>query len=667
MEKLRKRKGVLRPLLKRYAGAYLLGLVTLLVVDYVDLFVPKLIGEATDGLTAHTLDARGILLIAGRIVLCGAVVMFGRFWWRHFIFGSARKIERTLRDQMFEKLETLSQRYYNAHKTGDLMSYFTNDLEAVRMAIGPAVVEIFDASVLTVLVLYRMMTYVSVQLTLYILIPMGAIAIFLCVLGLGRYKGREKWWLLAATIVAILMAVGSHFMAFTAFCFKYLPLYNKFRTVSMALVVLQVSLPVLGFLTLDRIVREEYSKKELFKASWIALAVTGGFCFLCWLAPGMCGSFSGDRERADFYQVTESMQDILVDALVKDRIALFKADAIRSLLLILASFALLFWAFSPKGQTEHAKAFAGYGRKWVAAVCICLFAALDLFAAGKRYLNADDFVTPKDFNKPFAERPVDKMILEDQDPQYRVLDITVNVFNSSVPSYRHKNVGGYSPAKLQRYQDLIDHYLTGEINGIYKALRDAETLDDVASYMADNTPVLNALNTRYLIVDDKYPPVENYAALGPAWFVDSVVPAATPDEEIALIGQVDLRTQAVVDARSVPGVTSTVPGGTIEMTSYTPNEVRYRYSTPQDRVAVFSEVFYPNGWTATVDGQPINIFRADWTLRGALLPAGDHEVVMRFAPQSYKTGATVSLIASLLLLLMLAAAIGLGIFRKKGE
>ena len=488
---------------------------------------------------------------------------------------------------------------------------------------------------------------------------MGAIAIFLFVLGLGLYKGREKWWLLAATIVAILMAVGSHFMAFTAFCFKYLPLYNKFRTVSMALVVLQVSLPVLGFLTLDRIVRGEYSKKELFKASWIALAVTGGFCFLCWLAPGMFGSFSGASD--------ESMQDILVDALIKDRIALFKADAIRSLLLILASFALLFWAFSPKGQTEHAKAFAGYGRKWVAAVCICLFAAIDLFADGKRYLNADDFVTPKDFNKPFAERPVDKIILEDQDPQYRVLDITVNVFNSSVPSYRHKNVGGYSPAKLQRYQDLIDHYLTGEINGIYKALGDAETLDDVASYMADNTPVLNALNTRYLIVDDKYPPVENYAALGPAWFVDSVVPAATPDEEIALIGQVDLRTQAVVDARSVPGVTSTVPGGTIEMTSYTPNEVRYRYSTPQDRVAVFSEVFYPNGWTATVDGQPINIFRADWTLRGALLPAGDHEVVMRFAPQSYKTGATVSLIASLLLLLMLAAAIGLGIFRKKGE
>ncbi len=497
---------------------------------------------------------------------------------------------------------------------------------------------------------------------------MGAIAVFLFVLGLGLYRGREKWWLLAATIIAVLMAVGSHFMAFTEFCFKYLPLYNKFRTVSMALVVLQVSLPVLGFLTLDRIVREEYSKKELFKASWIALAVTGGFCFLCWLAPGMFGSFSGASD--------DGMQDILVEALVKDRIALFKADAIRSLLLILASFGLLFWAFDPKGQTEQAKAFAGYSRKWVAAVCICLFAALDLFAAGKRYLNADDFITPKDFNKPFAERPVDKMILEDGDPQYRVLDITVNVFNSSVPSYRHKNVGGYSPAKLQRYQDLIDHYLTGEINGIYKALGDAETLDDIAAYMADKTPVLNALNTRYLIVDDKYPPVENYAAFGPAWFVDSVVTASTPDEEIALIGQVDLRTTAVVDARSVPGVTGasvpgatlsvilsgseespSVQGGSIEMTSYTPNEVRYRYSTPQDRVAVFSEVFYPGGWNATVDGEPLDIFRADWTLRGALLPAGDHEVVMRFAPQSYKTGATVSLIASLLLLALLALAL----------
>ena len=178
MQKIRNRRGILRPMLKKYLPAYLLGLITLLMVDYVDLFVPKLIGEATDGLTAHVLDGHGILLIAGKIVLCGAAVMFGRFWWRRFIFGSARKIERALRDQMFEHLETLSLRYFNTHKTGDLMSYFTNDLEAVRLAIGPAVVTSFDATVLTILVLYRMMTYVSVKLTLLAMIPMAAIAVF---------------------------------------------------------------------------------------------------------------------------------------------------------------------------------------------------------------------------------------------------------------------------------------------------------------------------------------------------------------------------------------------------------------------------------------------------------------------------------------------------------
>ncbi|MBQ9410928.1 MAG: YfhO family protein [Bacteroidales bacterium] len=470
---------------------------------------------------------------------------------------------------------------------------------------------------------------------------MGAVAIFLFVLGLGLYKGREKWWLLAATIIAILMAVGNHFMAFTAFCFKYLPLYNKFRTVSMALVVLQVSLPVLGFLTLDRIVRQEYDRKTFMKAFWWALGITGGFCLLAWLAPGMFGSFSGASDA--------QMQDVLVDALIADRIALFRQDAGVSLLLILLSAGALLWAYLPKGPAN---------RRVIAAVGIGLLSLLNLFVVGKRYLNADDFTTPKDFKKPFAERPVDQAILADKDPQYRVLDLTVNVFNSSVPSYRHKNIGGYSPAKLQRYQDLIDHYLAAEINGIYKALNEAESFDDVSDYMASSTPVLNALNMRYLIVDGKYPPVENYAAFGPAWFVDSVVQAATADEEIALLGSVDLHTTAVADARSVSGMTGgVIPGiATIEMTSYTPNEVRYRYTAENARVAVFSEIFYP-GWKAAVDGEPLDLFRADWTLRGALLPAGEHEVVMRFAPSSYKTGATVSLVASLLLLLMLLLAL----------
>ena len=286
---------------------------------------------------------------------------------------------------------------------------------------------------------------------------MGAISVFLFVLGLGLYRGREKWWLLVATLLAVLMAVGSHFMAFTAFCFKVLPLYNKFRTVSMALVVLQVTLPVLGFVTLDRIVRGAYDRAHFLKAFWWALGITGGFALLCVLTPSLFGTFEGPSD--------SGMQDVLVEALVQDRIALFRADSLMALGLIVASALLLLWAYFPKGQTEHAREVAGFGRKWAAALCICVLSAANLFIVGKRYLNADHFTTPKDFGKPFAERPVDQIIKADKDPQYRVLDLTVNVFNSSVPSYHHKSVGGYSPAKLQRYQDLIEHYLTREING----------------------------------------------------------------------------------------------------------------------------------------------------------------------------------------------------------
>ena len=178
MKKILKRKGILRPLLKKYALRYVFGIAMLYIVDWVGLFIPQLTGEITDGLAAHVLDARGILLLAGKILLCGAAVMLGRFCWRYFIFGTARKIERNLRDQMFGKLETLSQNYYHSHKTGDLMSYFTNDLEAIRMAVGPVIVSAFDSVVMSIMVLYRMMTYVSVKLTLYTLIPMAVIAVF---------------------------------------------------------------------------------------------------------------------------------------------------------------------------------------------------------------------------------------------------------------------------------------------------------------------------------------------------------------------------------------------------------------------------------------------------------------------------------------------------------
>ena len=473
---------------------------------------------------------------------------------------------------------------------------------------------------------------------------MGAISVFLFILGLFCYRGKEKWWLLATVVVAVLMAVGNHFMAFTKFCFAVLPLYNKFRTVSMALVLLQVALPLLGFLTLSQFVKEaRLPRKGLF---W-AFGLTGGFCLLIWLFPSLAGNFTAASDAGQ--------QEVLLDAFRADRMMLLRQDALGSLLMISGAFALLLWASLPGAK----KAFAKGGRLAVAVLLVGIILGINLFSTGKRYLNSSHFTTPKDFDKPFAERPVDKAIKADTDPSYRVLDLTVNVFNSSVPSYHHKSIGGYSPAKLQRYQDLIEEYLSGEINAIYRSMKDVQTIAEAEAALPQ-VPLLNALNTRYIILDGGAAPVRNVGALGTAWFVEEVVPAASAAEELALVGSVDLARQAVI-GEDFAELSAFAPTGhtsaAIEMVSYAPNCVRYHYSAPEERLAVFSEIYYPKGWKAwveTPDGQRIDLAlgRVDWTLRAAILPAGEGEVVMRFDPESYRIGAAISRASSILLLLV---------------
>ena len=518
---------------------------------------------------------------------------------------------------------------------------------------------------------------------------MGAISVFLFLLGLFLYKGRERWWLLAATLVAVFMALGNHFMAFTKFCFSVLPLYSKFRTVSMALVILQYTLPMLGFLVLDRILKEEYDPKAVRRKGLLAYALTAGFCLVMWLVPSLAGDFTG--------AVDAGQPDVLVDAFIADRKMLFRHDAMASFLLITVAFLLLLWAQFPKGQTDHAKAFAGAGRRPIAGAAICILVLVNMFSTGKRYLNDSDFTTPKDFRRPFAERPVDKMIKADADPSYRVLDLTVNVFNSSVPSYHHKSVGGYSPAKLQRYQDLIDRYLNKEINSIYGAVGEAKTVTE-AQEALPATPILNALNTKYIILGGENAPLYNRNASGPAWFVESTAVAATPDQEIALLGTVPLDRQAVI-GKDFADRTADLPEGTempeeaapaqiassdrpeeglpendvIALTEYAPNALRYHYKAARERLAVFSEVYYP-GWNGYLvdedageevmvpfapmgDDASVEILRADWTLRAALLPAGEHDLVVRFEPTSYRTGARVSRASSILLILLVLASL----------
>ena len=519
---------------------------------------------------------------------------------------------------------------------------------------------------------------------------MGAITIFLFVLGLFLYKGKEKWWLLAATLVAVFLALGSHMMWFTKLFFDYAPMYSKFRTVSMALIVLQFTLPMLGFITLDRILRQEYSRKEFLNAGWIALALTAGFCLLCALIPSIAGSFSG---RAD-----AQMQDIIVDALKADRRHILSVDAWWSVILIVVTFGMIIWAYSvPKNapKSYESDPHIGTARRMQAMVGICLLVFVNMFAVGKRYLNSDSFTTPRQFNNQFSARQVDKLILEDKTLSYRVVDLSADIFNDSFNPYWHKCVGGYSPAKLQRYQDLIDRHIVKELQSVAANTHNAKTIQEFQSGIKD-IQVLSALNTKYFILGADMPPVENLEAFGPAWLVDSFVPAGTPDEEIALIDSVDLRHTAVIgadfaDARAgfvknpagnatdgiseisaddpaertaegtAVGLVNSQATDFIQMTSYAPNELRYHYSAASARTAIFSEVYYPDGWTATVDGAPLDLFRANWIFRAANLPAGDHDIVMRYEPKIYTVSEKASRASSLALFVLLALSLA-GIF-----
>ena len=522
---------------------------------------------------------------------------------------------------------------------------------------------------------------------------MGAITIFLFVLGLILCKGREKWWLVAATVIAVFLAWGNHFMWFTKLWFDYAPMYSKFRTVSMALIVLQVTLPMLGFYVLDRIMKEKYQKKEFMKAGYIAFGITAGFCLLCALIPGLAGSFTGSADAGQ--------PDILVDALVADRQALLKKDAIHSLLLISAVFVLLIWAFrkpkadaaGPKGSAVH------FGRMSIVAVAVIFLVWIDLASVGKRYLNKSHFVTPKDFTAHYEPRLVDEIIHLDEDPNYRVLDISVNTFNDAIQSYHHKCIGGYSPVKLQRYQDLIDRYITEEIYDVYDATENAATVQEVEAALPE-LKVISMLNGKYIILGADFSPVRNLYAYGNAWFVSDFVPAANPDEEIAFIEGADLRTTAIIGndfawaqeamknmSGSPSGLSSEVETSpTITLSHYAPNELRYEFSTDTERAAIFSEIYYPKGWKAwiepagaygevrsghyqpTSEGHPVELFRADWMLRGAIIPEGEGQLIMRFEPDSYQLGEDISRASSIaLILLLVASAAGMIVFHRKNN
>ena len=485
----------------------------------------------------------------------------------------------------------------------------------------------------------------------------GAIVVFLFVLGALTVKGNLKWALLIATLLSILLSWGKNFMGFTNFFLDYIPGYDKFRAVSMTLVIAEVTMPLLGFLGLAELVKNPDSFQKNIKKFYIALGITAGICLLFYIAPKVFFSFLSQGEAEQFAAMSKGKDGAVyaqfASQLEDVRVAIFRKDALRSLLFIILAAVPLF--LYGKGKLKGQIAFP----------ILAVLVLVDMFPIDKRYLNNDKFVSKQKYDKPFTASAADQYILNDNDLDFRVADITKDMFNDASTCYFHKSLGGYSGAKLRRYQDVITQYLGGELN----QLRGAKTAQDLLLSLSQQK-VINMLNTKYIIVNPNSQPFPNPNALGNAWVVNDVRWVSTPNEEIDAIAETDLARAAILNREFAQQVgnyqltDSIVPEITLE--DYQPNKLTYRFMPalrqaqgPQDAnyLVVFSEIWTEKGWKMYVDGQEQPILRANYILRAALIPSGEHEIVMEYAPKAYTVGNTVAFASSLIMILGLIGAL----------
>lgn len=447
----------------------------------------------------------------------------------------------------------------------------------------------------------------------------GATVIFLFVFGLFYLRKSLRWWLLGAVILSILISLGHNFSLLNKPIFDFLPLYDKFRAPSSILSLTALLIPLGAALGLGSFMKGHL--KSFQRPIWIALGVVGGICLLIAIFGPMFMDFKSTVDER------LASQGWNIDALIKDRKASLSADAWRSLIFILLCAAVI-WVYHQ-----------GKIKQWLLLCGLGLFIIADLWVIGRRYISPEDFYPAKTVEATFEPRPVDQQILADNALHYRVHDLTQDPFNSSMASYHHRTIGGYSPAKFQRYQDLIDRYIS-----------------------RGNENVFNMLNTKYFILGEENPTVRpNPGALGNAWFVENIHVVNTNREELESLDSIDLSQNAVVHSEFSNEISGFDPSkqGQITLTSYAPDELIYKSSSPSDQLAVFSEIWYgpDKGWKAYVDGQETRHFRADYVLRAMKVPAGDHEIKFVFHPASYHTGEIISLIFSLIILLVLLYAL----------
>jgi hypothetical protein len=459
----------------------------------------------------------------------------------------------------------------------------------------------------------------------------GAAIIFLFLMGMILVKGPVKWWLVLGTLFTFLLSMGKNMAFLNEFFFNYVPLFNKFRTPNSVLSVTAMLVPILSLLTVDHLVKGKSSKKEVLTSLYIAAGIAGAICLYFILAGSGMYDFAhpGDAGRAPFTP----------EALAMDRAALMRSDAIRTLLIVLASAAVV-WAFI-QNKIKQVVLIAGLG--------VIVF--FDLWTVGKRYLNETDFIRKSKLESNFAPRPADTQILKDIDPNFRVYDASENTFQSTKTSYFHKSIGGYHAAKLQRFQDLIDRHI-GQ----------------------GNQKVLDMLNTKYFIVPGQQQGApaqvqQNPGAMGNAWFVSELNIVPNANAEIDALKDFNPREVAVIhqEFSDYIGAMNVQKNGSIELTEYKPNQLTYHSNSTTEQFAVFSEIWYgpDKGWKATVDGKEVEFIRTNYALRGMKLAAGEHTIVFRFDPDSYRIGTILSFIFSSMILLGLGFIIYKNIMKWK--
>lgn len=453
---------------------------------------------------------------------------------------------------------------------------------------------------------------------------LGAVFCLLFVIGLVLVRDYFKWWMGLSVLLTVLLSMGSNFEGFQRLFFDYLPLYSKFRAPSSILTITICFLPVLGMLAVSKIIKGEYTQREVSRALWIGSGITGLVCLFFALT---------GRSMFDFSSAGDAgIQKELMDLLRQDRADFLVKDAWRSFFLITFATGLLF----------------GYIQKWYSPTTLIvglgLLIGIDIWGVGRRYFGPGNFVTKNDYQNQFQPRPVDQQILslENRRGDYRVLDLSVNTFNSNVTSYLHNSVGGYSAAKMQRYQDLIDLHIA-----------------------KGNQSVLDMLNTKYIISQDQQLQT-NPNALGTAWFVDSVIIVNSPNEEIQALNNFDPANNAVVldqEFDNYVGGFNPVKGGTIRLKDYDPMHMVYEVNVPSAQMAVFSEIWYgpDKGWTAKIDGKEAKHIRANYVLRALKIPEGRHTIEFVFSPDSVKGGMLVSSISSSLIWLLFIGIIGFNV------